>query len=79
MGKGVKGITIYRDGCDRAGILTTDSTKRSRIQELQDELNREIVKELEENPGVCPMCGGTMNVSGGCEECQDCGYSPCAI
>ncbi len=77
--KGVKGITIYRDGCERAGILTTDSTKKNRIQELQDELNREIVKELEENPGVCPMCGGTMNKSGGCEECQDCGYSPCAV
>lgn len=77
--KGVKGITIYRDGCDREGILTTENTKKSRIQELQDELNREIVKELEENPGVCPMCGGTMNKSGGCEECQDCGYSPCAI
>lgn len=77
--KGVKGITIYRDGCDREGILTTENTKKTRIQELQDELNREIVKELEENPGVCPMCGGTMNKSGGCEECQDCGYSPCAI
>ena len=72
--KGVKGITIYRDG-----ILTTDNTKKSRIQELQDELNREIARELDENPGVCPMCGGVMNKSGGCEECQDCGYSPCAI
>lgn len=77
--KGVKGITIYRDGCDRAGILTTDNTKKNRIQELQDELNREIAKELDENPEVCPMCGGHMNKSGGCEECQDCGYSPCAV
>jgi ribonucleoside-diphosphate reductase alpha chain len=77
--KQVKGITIYRDGCDRAGILTTENTKKNRIQELQDELNREVAKELEENPGVCPMCGGKMNNTGGCKECQDCGYSPCAI
>lgn len=75
----LKGITIYRDGCKRSGILTTDSTKRNRIEELQEELNREIAKELEENPDVCPMCGGPMNHSGGCSECQDCGYSPCAV
>lgn len=25
--KGLKGVTIYRDGCKRSGILTTDSTK----------------------------------------------------
>lgn len=25
--KGLKGITVYRDGCKRSGILTTDSTK----------------------------------------------------
>jgi len=25
--KGLKGITIYRDGCKRSGILTTDNTK----------------------------------------------------
>lgn len=77
--KGLKGTTIYRDGCARAGILTTDNTKKNRISELQDELNREIAKQLEAEPGVCPMCGGKMNKSGGCEECQDCGYSPCAI
>lgn len=77
--KGVKGVTIYRDGCERSGILITENSKKNRIQELQDELNREIVKEMEENPGVCPMCGGNMSHSGGCEECQDCGYSPCAV
>lgn len=77
--QGLKGITIYRDGCERAGILTTDNTKKNRIQELQEELNKEIAKELEENPEVCPMCGGHMNQTGGCSECQDCGYSPCAV
>lgn len=80
--QGVKGITIYRDGCMRSGILITDGDKKegkTRIQELQDELNREIAKELDTNPDTCPMCGGKMNHIGGCDECQDCGYSPCAI
>lgn len=26
--KGLKGVTIYRDGCKRSGILTTDNTKK---------------------------------------------------
>ena len=77
--KGLKGVTIYRDGCARAGILTTDTSKKNRIQDLQDELNREIAKQMMEEPDTCPMCGGHLNHSGGCSECQDCGYSPCAI
>lgn len=77
--KGLKGVTIYRDGCARAGILTTETTKRKRIQDLQDELNREIARQMTEDPDTCPMCGGHLNHSGGCSECQDCGYSPCAI
>lgn len=31
--KGLKGITVYRDGCKRSGILTTDKTKK------EDEIN----------------------------------------
>lgn len=27
--KGLKGVTIFRDGCKRAGILTTDNSKKS--------------------------------------------------
>ena len=27
--KGLKGVTIFRDGCKRAGILTTDTSKKS--------------------------------------------------
>lgn len=79
--RGLKGITIYRDGCARSGILITNDKKdgTDRIKELQDELNREIAKQMTENPDTCPMCGGTMNHTSGCAECQDCGYSPCAI
>lgn len=77
--KGLKGATIYRDGCARTGILTTEDSKKDRIKELQDELNREVAQRMIEDPEKCPMCGGKLNHAGGCAECQDCGYSPCAI
>lgn len=80
--KGLKGVTIYRDGCARDGILISNKAKMSkleRIQRLQEELNQLIVEHLKEDPDVCPMCGGTMIHSGGCSECQDCGYSPCSV
>lgn len=81
--KGLKGITVYRDGCARSGILITENRKRKsasdRILELKMEIDDIAAAELERNPGTCPICGGPMNHSGGCEECQDCGYSPCAI
>lgn len=82
--KGLKGITIYRDGCARSGILITDkkgnsTTKQQKIAELQEQIDNLIVESLEENADICPMCGGKLNHSGGCSECQDCGYSPCSI
>ena len=54
--RGLKGITIYRDGCARSGILITNDKKdgTDRIKELQDELNREIAKQMTENPDTCP-------------------------
>lgn len=82
--KGLKGITIYRDGCARSGILITNkptngNSKLDRIDELKEELDKLALEQLTESPDVCPMCGGKMNHSGGCSECQDCSYSPCAI
>ncbi|NLW21864.1 MAG: adenosylcobalamin-dependent ribonucleoside-diphosphate reductase [Tissierellia bacterium] len=80
--KGLKGITIYRDGCARDGILITEKarlTKRQRIEKLQQELNELLEEHLREHPDICPMCGGPLIHSGGCSECQDCGYSPCSV
>ena len=80
--KGLKGITIYRDGCARDGILITNkSTNRlERIDELQRELNELAAEQLVIDPNTCPMCGSPDMVhSGGCSECQTCGYSPCSI
>ncbi|NLY66832.1 MAG: adenosylcobalamin-dependent ribonucleoside-diphosphate reductase [Tissierellia bacterium] len=80
--KGVKGITIYREGCARDGILISNRakmTKLERIEKLKEELDQLINEQLKEDPDTCPMCGGTLIHSGGCSECQDCGYSPCSI
>lgn len=80
--KGLKGVTIYRDGCARSGILITESkgdAKKERIAALKQEIEILAAQQVKENPEVCPMCNGKMNHSGGCSECQDCGYSPCSI
>ena len=86
--KGLKGITLFRDGCERAGILITEPPKTTgksvsieelSIEDLQDLIYEKSQKAISENPHVCPMCGGEMFHSGGCTECRDCGYSPCSI
>ena len=78
---GLKGITIYRDGCARSGILITDKPKSrlDRIDELKEEMDDLIRDEFWENPDICPVCGGKMSHVGGCLECEACGYSPCSI
>ena len=80
--RGLKGVTIYRDGCARSGILISDKTKETRldkIEELKNELNMLAAEQIKEDPDTCPICGGNMMHSGGCSECQDCGYSPCSF
>lgn len=79
--KGLKGITIYRDGCARSGILITNkpTNRLDRIDELQREINELAAEQILEDPDTCPMCGGELIHTGGCAECQNCGYSPCSI
>lgn len=80
--KGIKGITIYRDGCARSGILITDKPEVSRldkIDELRNQIDKLAAEQLIEDPDTCPICGGNLMHSGGCSECQDCGYSPCSF
>ena len=54
-------------------------SKLERIEKLQEEIDELVLEQLKEDPNTCPMCGGTLIHSGGCSECQDCGYSPCSI
>lgn len=78
---GIKGVTIYRDGCARSGILITDDNKstKKQIADLQSELNSLAIEQLQLDPDSCPMCSGPLQHSGGCSECLDCGYSACSI
>ena len=79
----LKGVTIYRNNCARSGILITNKnqpkTVQDKIEELQQQIDKLVIQSLKENPDICPMCGGKIIHSGGCAECQDCGYSPCSI
>ena len=82
--KGLKGITIYRDNCERTGILNTDKNKPSnrldKIDELKEQLDKLALEEFEEHSNLCPLCGSeNLMHSNGCVTCVDCGYSPCSI
>ena len=61
---GLEGITIYRDGCKRMGIL---STKKK-------EENKSASGIL-----PCPECGGELVSTEGCDSCKSCGWSKCQL
>lgn len=65
--QGCKGITIYREGCMREGILTTDKPKDK----------EEVTVEKKEE--VCPICGGEIIHSNGCKMCADCQWGACSL
>lgn len=67
--RGLKGITVYRDGCARSGILGTKSEENK--TEVSD------LELIEQN--ICPDCKGELINTGGCHECVSCGFSPCSI
>src|SRR5699024_10091513 len=57
--RGLKGVTIYRDGCARSGILISDKSNKNKIEkieELQREIDELVVESLKENPDICPIC-----------------------
>ncbi len=85
----LKGVTIYRDGCSRAGILSKDgkadtnkNIENFTMKELEEMLLRKFEqadKALEENPDDCPFCKGIKMIpQNGCKTCPNCGYSPCS-
>lgn len=68
----LKGITIYRDGCERSGVLLNDK-KDDKAKEDKIEENH-----IEEEKFVCPQCGNEAIIpTGGCTICLKCGYSKC--
>lgn len=84
----LKGITVYRDGCKRAGILSKtesdDSPKSNnftmkQLEEMLIAKFEQADKGLLENPDDCPFCKGIKMIpQNGCKTCPNCGYSPCS-
>lgn len=88
---GLKGITVYRDGCRRGGILINEEepiATTNYATMTNDEID-ETIKQLEElkkskaevedSSPKCPVCNEKINHTGGCKECPSCGWSACSI
>lgn len=73
----LKGVTIFRDGCKRSGVLINEKPK---YEKKENDLKEEIcVTEDDKNEKfICPECGNEqMANTGGCSICLKCGYSGC--
>ncbi|CEI73238.1 MULTISPECIES: adenosylcobalamin-dependent ribonucleoside-diphosphate reductase [Romboutsia] len=67
----LKGITIYRDGCKRSGILVNEKPKDDKKENL-------YADTIENEKFICPECKSESIIpSGGCGVCLQCGYSKC--
>ncbi|MGL5329141.1 MAG: adenosylcobalamin-dependent ribonucleoside-diphosphate reductase, partial [Peptostreptococcaceae bacterium] len=84
----LKGITIYRDGCKRSGILLNEKPKdkkkenlyeQNESKEQKNKIEDEICATNEEVESFnCPECGNESVIpTGGCGICLQCGYSKC--
>jgi ribonucleoside-diphosphate reductase alpha chain len=62
---GLKGITVYRSGCEREGVLTVESDEEE--ERVENENNN------------CPDCGGDLTPEGGCFTCPSCGWGKCSV
>lgn len=62
---GLKGLTIYRSGCEREGILT--------VEKDDEEM------KVTHNDHLCPECGHELVAVNGCFECQNCGWGKCSL
>jgi len=66
---GLKGVTIYRDGCAREGILQGEENGTKKEMTDQDWIDQNI----------CPECHITLDMTGGCKECPECAFELCEV
>lgn len=69
--KGLKGVTVYRDGCAREGILFDNTNKVEGKQEMTEQ---DFI-----DAGICPKCNAKLQNKNGCEGCNDCGFEICDV
>ena len=73
---GLKGVTIFRDGCKRTGILTVDEDD-AKSPEVEVEISNSYSDDTKYS--TCPECGDPIEVvQNACSICMNCGYSPCS-
>lgn len=80
--EGLKGVTVFRDGCKRLGILTTEgdnnedeSLPESEVKETEFKVNLNYV---DDKYSKCQECGEPIEIiQNGCAICMNCGASPC--
>lgn len=70
----LKGVTIWRTNCERAGILTLDTPNEKKSHEVKED----VVAKLDNS---CPKCGSPLEHVNGCKQCSnsDCHYGACDI
>lgn len=76
----LKGITIYRDGCERSGVLLNDKKydKEKKVKDNKIEKTEEDKIEEGQEKFICPECGNEAIIpTGGCTICLQCGHSKC--
>lgn len=68
---GLKGVTIYRDGCNREGVLSVNANNTDAKKPIEEKNN--FIKTIK-----CSECGSEIIAnSGGCSICLNCGHSGC--
>lgn len=73
----LKGVTIFRDGCKRSGVLINEKPKDEKKEnDLKEEIC--VTEDDKDEKFICPECGNEqMANTGGCSICLKCGYSGC--
>ena len=65
--KGLKGVTVYRDGCAREGILSGTGS----VEGKQEMTEQDFI-----DAGICPECKSNLRRKEGCMDCE-CGFVVC--
>lgn len=75
--RGLKGITIFRDGCARIPILSS-SDDSDTVESTEEELQVDM-DAVDERKDLCKACGDQMIHENGCTVCKSCGWGMCDI